>query len=95
MSQRQDQLRILSIIFDRIITKGPQLVSTETIAEQIKMPRGQLKQLLMKMNNLGMIQSDVDLQRNLITGKGLQVLGKQHAYKPSSRIDPEPDPISP
>lgn len=71
MSLHQDKLQVLAILTDNLRITQPQLVPSVTIAKQMDMPLAKLKQILKTMDGLGIIQTDSDLEYNLITPKGL------------------------
>ena len=77
MSLYQHKLEILAILSDNLHTPRPQLVSTAAIAGKMDIPFPQLHQILKTMDGMGIIQTDSDLQYNLITRKGLNYLGEQ------------------
>lgn len=87
MSLRQDHFHILSILSDNLRSDHPQLVPTATIAEKSGMQLPELHQLLKSMTALAIIQTDADLQYNLITRKGLNYLEERHLYIPSGSPD--------
>ncbi len=77
MSLYQYKFQILAILSDNLRTPRPQLVPTATIAGKTGMQLPKLQQILKTMDGMGIIQTDSDLQYNLITRKGLDSLGKQ------------------
>ena len=77
MSLYQHKLQVLAILSDNLRTPQPQLVSTAAIAGEMDMQFSQLHQILKTMDGMGIIQTDSDLQYNLITQKGLNYLGER------------------
>ncbi len=77
MSLYQHKFQVLAILSDNLRTPQPQLVSTATIAGKMGMQLPKLHQILKTMDGMGIIQTDSDLQYNLITRKGLNYLGKE------------------
>lgn len=77
MSLYEHKLHVLAILSDNLRTFQPQLVPTSTIAEKTDIPLPKLHQILKTMDGIGIIQTDSDLQYNLITQKGLDYLGEQ------------------
>ena len=80
MSLREEQLQVLTILSNNLATDSPQLVSTVNIAQETGIRIVELQHLLKNMNGQGIIQTDDDLQYNLITRKGLLYLGEQHLH---------------
>ncbi|MBW2682480.1 MAG: hypothetical protein JRC69_02845 [Deltaproteobacteria bacterium] len=77
MSLHQHKLQVLAILSDNLRTCQPELVPTSTIAGKIDIQLPKLHQILKSMDGMGIIQTDSDLQYNLITRKGLNYLGEQ------------------
>ena len=77
MSLYQHKLQVLAILSDNLRTPQPQLVPTAAIAKKMDIQFPQLHQILKAMDSIGIIQTDSDLQYNLITRKGLNYLGEQ------------------
>lgn len=77
MSLYQHKFQVLAILTDNLHTPQPQLVPTETIAKKMDMQLPKLHQILKIMDGMGIIQTDSDLQYNLITRKGLNYLGER------------------
>ena len=78
MSLPQHKLQVLAILSANLRNPQPQLVSTTAIAEKMDIRLPKLRQVLKTMDGMGIIQTDPDLQYNLITQKGLNYLGEQH-----------------
>jgi DNA-binding MarR family transcriptional regulator len=71
MSLQQHKLRVLAILLENLKETPPQLVHSSTIAGQLNMNLPELQQVLKVMEGMGVIETDPDLQYNLITRKGL------------------------
>lgn len=71
------KLQVLTILSDNLHTPQPQLVPTATIAKKMDIQFPKLHQILKTMDGMGIIQTDSDLQYNLITRKGLNYLEEQ------------------
>ena len=76
MSLHQHILHVLAILSANLRNPQPQLVPTTTIAGKMDIKLPKLQQVLKTMNGMGIIQTDSDLQYNLITQKGLKYLGE-------------------
>lgn len=77
MSLYQHKIQVLAILSDNLRNSQPQLVPTATIAGKIDIQLPKLHQILKSMDGMGIIQTDSDLQYNLITRKGLNYLGER------------------
>ena len=71
MSMQKHKLRVLAILTDNLKVTQPQLVSSTAIAGRLNMKLSELQQVLKSMEGMGVIETDPDLQYNLITRKGL------------------------
>jgi DNA-binding MarR family transcriptional regulator len=71
------KLQVLTILWKNSKEIHPQLVPSVTIAGQINMSLPETQQVLKSMEGMGVIETDPDLQYNLITQKGLLWLNKQ------------------
>lgn len=78
MSMQEHKLRILTVLSDNLKETEPQLVSSETIAGRLNMKMTELQQVLKCLEGHGIIETDPDLQYNLITRKGLLWLQHQN-----------------
>lgn len=67
---------VLTILRDNLEHKSPQLVPSAFIAEQLQMKLSVLEPTLKVMKGMGVIESDHDMQYNLITRKGLAWLSE-------------------
>ena len=77
MSLKQIKIQVLAILSENLKKTQPQLVPSTIIAEQMNMRLPELQQVLKSMEGGGEIETDLDLQYNLITQKGLRLLGEQ------------------
>jgi DNA-binding IscR family transcriptional regulator len=75
MSLNQYKLQVLTILSENLRNPKPQLVPTDSIAKKMDIQLPQLRQVLKTMDGMGIIQTDSDLQYNLITRKGINYLG--------------------
>jgi predicted transcriptional regulator len=71
MSLHNKKSRVLAILKDNLKENPPQLVHTTKIAAKMNMNLFELQQILKSMEGMGVIETDPDLQYNLITPKGL------------------------
>jgi len=76
MSMYEYQIQVLTILSQNLQNTRPQLVTTDAIAGEMDIQSPKLRLVLNAMNSLGLIQTDPDLQYNLITRKGLNHLGQ-------------------
>ncbi len=77
MSLKNKKIHILTILFNNLRNSQPQLVPSVDIAGQMNVSLAETKQVLKSMEGMGVIETDPDLQYNLITQKGLLWLGGQ------------------
>lgn len=70
----ENKLRVLSLLCDNLKNPHPQVVRTEQIAAALKMNLGETRQLLLRMDELGIIKSDMDCHYSLITPQGLSLV---------------------
>lgn len=71
MSMQKLKLRVLAVLSDNLKETRPQLVPSTAIAGRLNMSMPELKQILKSMEGMGVIETDPDLQYNLITREGL------------------------
>ena len=83
MSMYQHQLQVLTILSQNLLNPQPQLVPTTTIAGEMGIQLKTLHLVLNTMNAMDLIQTNSDLQYNIITPKGLKYLGDQQMGVPS------------
>ncbi len=75
MSMYEHQLQVLTILSGNLRKPKPQSVPTASIAEEMGIQLAKLHLVLNTMNANGLIQTNSDLQYNIITQKGLRYLG--------------------
>lgn len=80
MSMYEYQLQILTILSQNLQNIQPQLVPTAAIAEAMDLKLPKLHVVLNTMHAIGLIQTNSDLQFNLITRKGLNFLGERQVH---------------
>ena len=73
----QHKFQVLAILADNLRNPQPQLVPTAAIAGKMGIQLPKLHMILKTMDGMGIIQTDSDLQYNLITRKGLNYLDEQ------------------
>ncbi len=78
MSLKKHSLQVLTILFENLQESHPQLVPSAAIAENMDISLQELQKVLKPMKGMGVIESDSDLQYNLITPKGLIWLGERN-----------------
>ena len=78
MSLSKFRLQVLAILSDNLKQTPPQLVSSTIIAEQMNLSLSELRKVLKSLEGIGEIETDPELRYNLITPKGLQLLGDQN-----------------
>jgi len=77
MSVGTMKYQVLHILSQNLNNPQPQLVNSSDIANQLKLSLLETQRLLKVMNNMGVIESNMDLQLSLITRKGLQYLNRE------------------
>ncbi len=78
MSLSKFRLQVLAILSDNLKQTPPQLVSSTIIAEQMNLSLSELRKVLKSLEGIGEIETDPELRYNLITQKGLKLLGDQN-----------------
>ncbi len=74
---KKRKLQVLTILLENLKETHPQLVPSIAIADQMNMSLPETQQVLKSLEGFGVIETDPDLQYNLITQKGLHWLNKQ------------------
>lgn len=75
MASKNDlKLRVLTILLDNLHNPQPHVVSLESIAEELQMNLPQTRQLLLCMDQAGVIKIDLDANYALITSEGLEMI---------------------
>lgn len=75
--------KVLSILFENLKNPNPQVVSISRIAAELDLPESQTRQLLLHLDEQGVIQSDIDGHYSLITPAGvswMSEMGLQTRY---------------
>lgn len=80
MSANKQKLEVLSILMKNLQETEPQLVPSSTIAGHLNMNLLELHQVLKSMEGMGVIETDPDLQFNLITREGLRWFMQQRPH---------------
>jgi DNA-binding MarR family transcriptional regulator len=79
MHLQAHKIRILTLLSENLKEIEPELVPSSTIAGRLNIALPELRQVLKSMEGMGVIETDPDLQYNLITRKGLAWL-EQRAH---------------
>lgn len=74
MSMLAYKQRILGILVENLKNSEPQVVSSESISARINLNIRETCQLIKVMNQMGIIESDQEGQRSLITRQGILFL---------------------
>ncbi|MEE4137178.1 MAG: hypothetical protein V2I32_13955 [Desulforhopalus sp.] len=77
MHLQAHKIRILTVLSENLKEIEPALVPSSAIACRLNMTLPELRQVLKSMEGMGVIETDPDLQYNLITRKGLAWLEQQ------------------
>jgi DNA-binding MarR family transcriptional regulator len=77
MHLQTHKIRILTLLSENLKEIEPALVPSSAIAGRLNMTLPELRQVLKSMEGMGVIETDPDLQYNLITRKGLAWLEQQ------------------
>jgi CTP-dependent riboflavin kinase len=70
---KETKFRVLCILCENLRNPQPQVVGIEKIAEELQQGVRETRQLLLRMNETGEIESDVEGQYSLITQTGLSL----------------------
>lgn len=76
MSIRQNKQQILEILVENLKNPQPQVVNSQLIAERLNMSVQDTCQLIKIMNEMGVVISDIEGQKSLITQEGLHCLNQ-------------------
>jgi len=91
MAAKNDlKLNVLTILQDNLNNPQPHVVSLETIAEELQMNLQKTRQLLLCMDQAGLIKIDLDANYALITSEGLNMLRE---LKGADKIPATPAPV--
>ncbi|MBU1566079.1 MAG: hypothetical protein KJ630_10670, partial [Proteobacteria bacterium] len=63
---KENKFRVLCILCENLRNPQPQVVSIEKIAEELKQGVREIRQLILRMNEAGEIESDLEGQYSLI-----------------------------
>lgn len=74
MSLFASQLKFLSILAENSRKPYPEVVDSEAIADRLNLSLGETRQMIQCLNDMGVIQSDFEGHRSLITQKGMHWL---------------------
>jgi len=74
---KENKLRVLSILNENLRNRQPQVVAIERFADQMQLDLGEIRQLLLRMNATGEIESTPEGQYSLITPTGLCLLNSR------------------
>jgi predicted transcriptional regulator len=77
MSLSKHKIQVLTILSENLRNPHPQLVTTTAVASLMNMRLTELQHILKSLDGTGLIQTDSDLQYNLITREGLHYLDQQ------------------
>ena len=69
-----NKMRVLGLLSENLKNPQPQVVNTERIAADLQMNLGEARQLLLHMDELGIIKIDMDGHYSLITQAGLSMI---------------------
>lgn len=74
MSLLANKQQVLEILVENLKNSQPQVVDSQLIAERLNMSMKDTCQLIKVMNETGMVISDIDGRKSLITREGLHCL---------------------
>ncbi len=72
MSLLANKQQVLEILVENLKNSQPQVVDSQLIAEKLNMSMRDTCQLIKVMNETGMVISDIDGRKSLITREGLR-----------------------
>ncbi|TKB26799.1 hypothetical protein FCL47_06305 [Desulfopila sp. IMCC35006] len=76
MSIFANKKQVLEILVENLKNSQPEVVNSEHIANKLKMSEKDTCQLMKIMHQMGIVISDSDGQRSLITREGLQCVNQ-------------------
>ena len=76
MSIFTNKQRVLEILVENLKNPQPQVVNSRQIADKLKMSEKDTCQLMKIMHQMGVVISDIDGQKSLITREGLLCLNQ-------------------
>lgn len=74
MPQLASQIKFLSILAENSRKPYPEVVESTSIAARLNMSVGETRRLVQCLNDMGVVESDLEGQRCLITRKGIHLL---------------------
>ncbi|SDO72233.1 hypothetical protein [Desulforhopalus singaporensis] len=74
MCRLEKKQQVLRILADNLNTPNPELVASDYIADKLDMSKTDTCQLLKLMHEMGVVVSDMEGERSLITHEGLSCL---------------------
>lgn len=74
MSLFASQLKFLAILAENSRKPSPEVVDSDMIAHRLNMSKMETQQMIRCLNDMGVIQSDIEGHRSLITQKGMHWL---------------------
>lgn len=84
------KLRVLTILRDNLNNPQPQVVGIETIAEELQLSLLETRQLLLRMDQAGVIKIDLEANYALITSVGMNWVRN---VKGAAKIPAIPAPV--
>lgn len=76
MSICTNKLQVLEILVENLKNAQPQVVNSRHIADKLKISEKDTCQLMKIMHQMGVVISDMDGQKSLITREGLHFLNQ-------------------
>lgn len=76
MSIFANKLQVLEILVENLKNSQPEVVNSQHIANELKISEKDTCQLMKIMHQMGVVISDSDGQRSLITREGLQCVNQ-------------------
>ena len=71
MSILANKQQVLEILVENLKNSQPKVVSSHQIADKLNMSVDEICQLIKIMHQMGVVESDIDGQKSLITREGL------------------------
>ncbi len=78
MSVLEKKQQVLEILFKNLSNPQPQVVSSGLIADKLEMSVKETCQLIKILHEMGMVVSDLEGQKSLITKEGVNILADTH-----------------
>ncbi|MCP4337579.1 MAG: hypothetical protein GY799_01530 [Desulfobulbaceae bacterium] len=86
MSLLEKKQQVLEVLVENLSNPQPQVVTSELIADKLKMSTKDTCQLLKIMNEMGEVVSDLEGQHALITQEGLNLMNNESCQLNSPRL---------